>query len=293
MKTKTVVKCLLDASMTVIYGLLMFDLGTGAFFHEVAGIAIGVLFLFHLILNWSTGFGLWRSVRKGIGSLKNKFLLTLDCLLPGGMLIVIVTGVLISRALFSFQLENQLLIYQIHNAAAYLCLAILLLHLALHTKYLLAVLRQMGRHSSMVGVRKAVSGFAIAALIIGFVYVNALQAYQNDVLAAVLLPTAAVQSSSVDAVKPSAAQTAGTVVAETAETAAEAKKKEEEAAAANSSAAQGNEATVTPTLADFLGKIVCTGCHNRCLLSNPRCGIGAQQAEIAEVEYDRTYGITG
>ncbi|HZW49797.1 MAG TPA: hypothetical protein VFF80_06690 [Bacillota bacterium] len=40
-------------------------------------------------------------------------------------------------------------------------------------------------------------------------------------------------------------------------------------------------------------KMICTGCHNRCLLSNPRCGSGTQQAEAAEMEYDQTYGITG
>ena len=45
MKRKTIGKILIDAAMTVLYILLMIDFGGETFFHEAAGILVGLLFI--------------------------------------------------------------------------------------------------------------------------------------------------------------------------------------------------------------------------------------------------------
>ena len=45
-----------------------------------------------------------------------------------------------------------------------------------------------------------------------------------------------------------------------------------------------------PSLEDYLSNLFCSGCHKHCPLISPRCGRGAEQAEIAKEEYMQIYG---
>lgn len=100
MKGTTVLKLFLDIAMCVIYLMLMFAKGASDFFHEAAGIGIGILFIIHLILNRSMTKGLVSGIKKGSARVSRKLLGFSDIILCVGMPIVIGTGILIAKELF-------------------------------------------------------------------------------------------------------------------------------------------------------------------------------------------------
>ena len=78
MKSNTIVKFLIDITMAVLYVLLMFARGMGEFFHEAAGIGIGVLFLIHILLNLQMLNSLFKTVL-GSNSKKQRDVLAVFC----------------------------------------------------------------------------------------------------------------------------------------------------------------------------------------------------------------------
>ena len=134
MKRKTVIKILIDLAMLVIYLQLMFCYDLNTLYHEVMGIAIGTLFIAHVALNTKSIIGLLRKLPQGKLSPVKTVLVIADCLLPLGMIVIIVSGILIARNLFIG--PGSLEVVTIHNIASYICLTILVLHTALHARYL-------------------------------------------------------------------------------------------------------------------------------------------------------------
>lgn len=269
MKGKTVFKILLDVVMTVLYILLVFELGTGPFFHETVGIGIGVLFILHVILNINLIKGLRRSVINGKAGTAKKLLYYSDVFLPFGMFVAIITGVLISRVLFSFNIEAVwMLIYVVHKVMSYICLGILLGHVLLHAKYLGVVIKQMFENWRSKQLVKSVSGFAAIALTIYIAYSSFYSDYKNS---STYYPEASAIS---ETVSNSAVIT----------TASPSTNKEE--------ATVTTEPETTVTLKQYLSGLICTGCHKRCPLSSPQCSKGTAQAAKATTTYNQQYGTT-
>ena len=50
------------------------------------------------------------------------------------------------------------------------------------------------------------------------------------------------------------------------------------------------EASDTPTLDEYLGRLRCGGCGHNCSLANPRCMRGARKQSSAKSEYSELYG---
>lgn len=126
--------------MTVVYLMLMFARGAGEFFHEAAGIGIGILFIIHILLNLSMTKGLFRSVNNRKAKPVRIIQFISDILLMICMPVVIITGILIARELLV--IDSGLpweLIFTIHNVLSYVCLGVMAVHLLLHLKYLVGV----------------------------------------------------------------------------------------------------------------------------------------------------------
>ncbi len=278
MTKKTVFKLLLDLSMTVLYLLLMFADGAGGFFHEVAGMVVGVLFAVHVLLNRQSLTGMLRARRKGAGSGKLSYMLLLDLLLTIGMPVVVATGALISQVLFDTGISDAwLTVFTIHNAASYVCLAVLALHLAAHAKYLAAAAGSAIRQHRSPNVKKAVGRFAAGTMAACFVYVLSFAVYKNSLGTALLQENIA----SVTEIKTESAAE-DTNAADTSD--------DEKAKTGTADTPAATTAAVT--LNEFLSKLYCTGCHNHCPLSSPRCGRSAAQIESATAEYYETYSVS-
>lgn len=272
MHGKTTLKILLDLVMSVLFGLLLWDTGAGLFFHEVAGIGIGVLFLFHIALNLKPVKGLARAVAVGSASKKGAFMLLLDLLLTIGMTVVILSGVLMSRVLFSFDTGiNQDILFQVHFFSSYVCLGVLAVHLAMHAGYLKKAVGQIVAHRRQSGVWKTASRFAAATLAIGVLYLYAFSAYKNNISAS--LDYAVVSSSA-----GTTSQTQNTT------------KKEDGDAGVSAGSSDTQAAQIS--LSEYLSKLYCTGCHNHCPLSNPQCGRSYQQIREATQEYSDLYSVS-
>ncbi|MFI3236698.1 MAG: DUF4405 domain-containing protein [Lachnospiraceae bacterium] len=167
-RCKLLIKIIIDTMMFVLYLFLMFGFGTTLFFHEVAGLGIIILFVLHVILNKIQIKGLIKGKTR---SRKNIYHLVTDILLLVGMLVVIISGVFISKYLFSFEMSlPQEVIYKVHKGCSYLCLAILAIHVMLHGNYLVGAVKNIYKNKYATYVRRTFAGVVCISVIVVFIY---------------------------------------------------------------------------------------------------------------------------
>ena len=281
MKSKTLLKLLLDLAMSVLYLMLMFSRKTGAFFHEAVGTGIILLFAAPLRLNRNMTRGLWASVRRGTAKTDRKLCLISDFALALGMPVAILTGILISRELFHldrYVYGRMPLLYSVHKISSFVCLGALAAHVLLHAGYLLFRLLRNLKRLRMRELRTVLFRFAACASALVLLYAAAHLALHDR---ETVIPHRSDAPGAIheDASKPlsgargdfpasdghDAPQAAETLLAP--------------------------EATATPpTLEAYLSAQTCTGCSRQCSLLYPSCRKGeARQAQAAE-EYARIYG---
>lgn len=177
MSRKVIVKIFLDIAMLVLYVLLMFAQGLGGFFHETVGLGIGILFIIHIVLNIPMIKGLFKAAQCANPKAEKVILLISYMALTVCMPIVIVTGALIARELFSVNsgIPWQLL-FDVHNVLSYVCLGIMVLHLLMHAKYLVGVFKKLP--SSGAEMKSAVCRFSAGAAA-GVVLYTSLAVFKN------------------------------------------------------------------------------------------------------------------
>ncbi|MGN0306806.1 MAG: DUF4405 domain-containing protein [Lachnospiraceae bacterium] len=127
-------KLILDLIMLVIFLLLFNKRVLGMSFHEIAGLCVGAVVIVHLLLN-----GKW--VTQITGKLMDSklpprtrilYLLNVLLLITAGM--VIFSGAMISKVVFSFNLPGPWKI--IHYFCSAMTIVLMGIHLGLHAKYL-------------------------------------------------------------------------------------------------------------------------------------------------------------
>lgn len=134
------IKFILNLSLTIVFLLLMdprsfYGLG----FHEWAGLAIGLFFILHKILNW----GWIKKVTLGLFSRcpgRARFNYILDLLLLAGLTLMILSGIAIARTIdFSWlNLGGSRIFWRVmHTSSSFLTLAFFGIHLGLHWNWVL------------------------------------------------------------------------------------------------------------------------------------------------------------
>lgn len=307
MKSTLVVKILLDISMLALYLFLTYGLEISPLFHEAAGVGIGVIYGLHLFLNRKWIACVFKGKIKGTKNIMN---VVFDSALFLGMILIIVTGILISNILFVNNLPIEYgLICDIHNIASYVCLGVMGLHVVMHLKYLFLSIKNILKNISKPAVVRVYASFALCVVIISIVFLqfNAFENYKYKTLSsynspattptpvATLAPTATPKTeSSSEPHKPDSLD----MLTEPSETEESSVITQEETPAPASSQEEITQpeapvATDPPmTLNDFLAGLTCTGCSKRCSLLSPRCGRGEDQAYSATLEYNAEYGIS-
>lgn len=129
-------KIFLDIIMFIIFLILMFLNFTGILLHEILGVSLFLITLTHIYLNRKFLFGIKLS-NPNVNN-KMKFKLILDWLMTILMLVLIITGVLISRYLFTFIYADA---SALHNYLAVAELGLMLIHLALNLNLVYTVLK--------------------------------------------------------------------------------------------------------------------------------------------------------
>ncbi len=265
MRPKTLFKIMLDLVLLVMYCQLMFAYAISPLFHEVAGIAIGCLFIIHVAINWKPIRALVRSWQAGRLSPLRALLLLTDIILPVGMFISIVSGLLIATELFIGPGGPAIVV--LHNVVSYVCLVILALHTVLHAKYLVTVTRKILNGPTF---QKTASCTAAAMLVFALFGVNLVYAYKDD-------------TSGTDSVSESDVQTMAQVATvEDSGVSSEYNRTDEADAASastSSSSSIDNSAAAEDSSSTSSGSIVCTLCGKACPLGAFQCGRGTKWAQ--------------
>lgn len=134
-------KIAVDMGMTVLLFVLMAYQLTGDFAHEWAGAAMFILFIAHHILNrrWAA------SLRKGRYTPLRIVQTAIDFLLLAAMLGLMVSGVILSRHVFSFLpiTGGAAMARQLHLLASYWGFVLMSLHLGLHWGMVVGMARKI------------------------------------------------------------------------------------------------------------------------------------------------------
>ena len=269
MKTKTF-KISLDVIMLIIYTFLTFGADLSGLAHEILGIAMGAIFLIHILINAKAFSAMTKSIRNHKATTKVKILVILDILLFFVMPVAIVSGVLISKDLLN--MGFNWMIFLIHQISSYAGFAILILHLGVHAGYVLSYFK------SKSAIGKAVLNCGLAVYMVAILYFGAINSV--DTMAAI--NNAKAQASSEKKKEDSE------VASQSDEQATESITTEDTSESESASVVESSGSD--PTLDEYLSTLRCTGCGKACLLTSPRCNRGVEQQEQATNDYYSIYG---
>lgn len=247
-------KLIFDLIMAMLWITLMIYSLTGAYWHEVLGLLILVLFGIHLIYNMKKmKREIPRMFRPGKRAMTQRYVVDFALLFFG--FFTGISGVLISKEILTgIAAANIPLWTLLHVWSSYITLALIAGHVGQHLNVIIAVLSKPFKHHPAFGrTAKSIWNLVIVGVVLyGFV-ANA----NVDYASGVPVPSTTNQS-------------------ETQESASE--------------LPQTNTADTVPTLSEFLSGLICTACHRNCPLTAPQCGRGDAQVQTAEEEYTELYG---
>lgn len=158
MKAKRIIRRGVDAAMYLLYLLLMGQYALRGAAHEWLGMAIGLLFLAHNALNLSWYRALGRGGRSAARTLQSIVNLPLALV----MLLCMISGMLVSRHIFSIGGRLIELGRRVHLCATAWGFVLMSLHLGMHGSLLTRSIRRAGR-------RRALSSLAAALCVCGMI----------------------------------------------------------------------------------------------------------------------------
>jgi hypothetical protein len=145
LKNKNYVKLILDIMIALVFMLLFNTRVLGGLpFHEIAGLGIGVGFLAHILLNsqWIKTVTLRIFDRKLPGKTRLGYFLNILLLIV--MIIIIVSGLMISKFIFpSFRAVDQRWFKVLHSSVSYFALLLVGIHLGLHWQWISGMLKKV------------------------------------------------------------------------------------------------------------------------------------------------------
>jgi hypothetical protein len=138
------IKFTLSFALTLVMLLLMDPRSFyGIVFHEWAGLVIGIFYIMHKVLNWTWIKRVTISFfRKTPNRARLNYML--DVLLLAGLVLMILSGIAIARAIdFSWlNLGGSRMFWRVmHTSASFITLALFGIHLGLHWNWVLVRLR--------------------------------------------------------------------------------------------------------------------------------------------------------
>jgi len=137
-------KFILSFALTIVMLLLMDPRSFyGIVFHEWAGLAIGIFFIIHKILNWTwikkVSISLFRKAKA-----RARLNYILDVLLLAGLVLMVLSGIAIARSMdFSWlNLGGSRMFWRVmHTSSSFITLALFGVHLGLHWNWVLVRLK--------------------------------------------------------------------------------------------------------------------------------------------------------
>ena len=123
-KLRIIIDVLMELLLVVLFGYNII----GSFFHELIGILLSIIFIIHIVLNFSW----YKSIFRGQYNLYRFIQLIINVLLLLTMLTTAISGILISKDIFKLNLGLNVFIYNLHKGLGYYALMLSSIHLGMH-----------------------------------------------------------------------------------------------------------------------------------------------------------------
>jgi len=159
-------KLSLDILMVLVFALLFNTrVFSGLQFHEIAGLALGGVFVIHLALNGKWVKKVTENVLSSQISFKTKIRYLVDVLLLLAMAFIVVSGIMISRTILVGVLKtsNIRLFQSLHIIVSYVALLLIGIHLGLSWSWVLNTCKRLFRITQQ---RTVLGKLGIAAVIL-------------------------------------------------------------------------------------------------------------------------------
>lgn len=171
MKKLNVLKIVLDTIMVVVFVLLFNYKSVGMLFHEVAGLAIGAIILFHCSLNWKWIKGVSLKIFNSKLPTKTRIGYFINILLLLNVIIIIITGIFISKKLFpGLALGNSMVLKSLHVFLSYCSLLLIGIHIGLHWNWAMITFKRIFKITEKKKVYSYFSKILVALLLIFGIY---------------------------------------------------------------------------------------------------------------------------
>lgn len=125
-------KILLDIIMIILMIILMNLKIVGLKLHEMIGISIALLFIIHKIINYKVLKSMKNLFLKNKLKAKSKIMFILDIILFILVVLSIITGIMISKVLFSIPLIKRDLFITLHHFFSWWSFILISIHLGIH-----------------------------------------------------------------------------------------------------------------------------------------------------------------
>lgn len=145
MKKINFIKMSLDVIMSVVFALLFNKMVFGGLkFHEIAGTAIGAAFIIHLGINWRWIKQVSLRIFSNKIAIKTRIGYIVDTLLLIAMVITIISGIAISKVLFTNLNFGSMMFFKFtHMSVPYIALILLGVHLGLHWTWVMNMCKKI------------------------------------------------------------------------------------------------------------------------------------------------------
>jgi len=216
---------------------------------------LGIAFTIVVFIHLVFNYKWIKSVTKNYKNVKPKIklLYIINIIVFISYFIAIITGILISRYIFLFISSSFSLTSTLHNISSYISLILTFVHLLLHYKDIKNTIENKVKSNSSKGI-----AFTVLAII---TTIFAIVIYDKKDLIKVnkkeVLNNTKVDSNS-NQIKKDTSEPIDN----------------------------------PPTLVEYLSKLHCSGCGNRCVLTSLKCPRGQVYREMAEADYNEKYNIT-
>lgn len=278
------IKIILDIVMGIIMICLMNLSFTGIELHEILGIIVLFLFLFHKILNfkWIKSITI-NLFKKGIKT-KTKIMYVVDIMLLILVILNVVTGILISTHILTNIAANDIgTTSNWHHFFAYWLVIVLLIHIGLHWEFIRNTIK-IKKDST---VEKIVLSIVAVIIIITLLKCN--------IIKKLMIPKKEVISHYEVENEEKIEQNTYSKDEEGNEekTEQDTYSKDEDGNEENNEDKNTQNDSITaieqPTIEEYLSKLFCTGCGRHCPLTNPACGKGISKQTQEVQEYNQKY----
>lgn len=167
MKSKTIIKRSIDAAMYILLLLLMGQFVLPGAVHEWLGMIAGALFLLHSGLNYKW----FLTVFKGKYTIVRAMQLVVDLLLLLVMLACMVSGILVSRHLFTVGSGSTIAFGRhLHLVATAWGFVLVAVHLGLHWSVFVGMVKKMAVRGKTLKVFRVMCRILVAALCVWGIY---------------------------------------------------------------------------------------------------------------------------